>query len=98
MPDGVIDLTAESFGVVLDPGAGTWIVDFWADWCAPCHVLEPVLQDLALDDESIHVGRLDVSLFATVGDRWQVRSLPTLIVFQDGAEVRRLFGPKTKRA
>jgi thioredoxin 1 len=97
MAKAVTTLTAQAFESAVSASAGTWIVDFWAEWCAPCHALAPVLDEIAAEVNAINVGKVDVTEYPEIGDRFDIRSLPTVVVFRDGVEVRRLFGTKTKR-
>jgi thioredoxin len=97
MANAVTTLTAEAFESAISASAGTWIVDFWAGWCAPCHALAPVLDEVAAEVDTINVGKVDVTEYPEIGDRFDIKSLPTVVVFRDGVEVRRLFGTKTKR-
>jgi thioredoxin 1 len=88
-------LTGESFDAAI--ADGTVLVDFWAEWCGPCHALTPVLEELARETTGARVAKVDAAEFPDLAQRFEVTSLPTLIVFRDGEQVKKLFGAKTKR-
>jgi len=88
-------LTAESFAGAI--AEGTVLVDFWAEWCGPCHALTPVLDELSAEGPGAVIAKLDVAEHPEIGERYEVKSLPTLIVFRDGEPVKKLFGVKNKR-
>lgn len=89
-----MELTDATFDAVI--AEGVVLVDFWASWCEPCHSLIPVLHELA-EERSDTVAMVEVSEFPGLGYRFRVASLPTLVVFRDGVEVKKLFGVKNKR-
>lgn len=73
------------------------LVDFWAAWCGPCKMMAPVLNDVAAGlDEGKYVGKVNVEQFQSLAQKFNVRSIPTLILFKDGKEVDRFVGIKTK--
>ncbi len=75
----------------------TVLVDFWADWCMPCKMMLPILNDLSVDlPEGYYVGKLNVEQNQVTAQKYGVRSIPTLILFKDGKEVKRFVGIKKK--
>lgn len=73
------------------------VVDFFASWCGPCKMLAPVLEQLNDEmDEKFVFAKVDIDESLDVAKSFSVMSVPTLIVFKDGAEVRRLIGLRGK--
>ena len=69
------------------------LVDFWANWCGPCRALAPTIQELAKEyNGKALVGKLDVDENPATAERFQVFSIPTMIVFKDAMEAERLVG------
>lgn len=89
--DGFKLLTEENFknGV----GSGLTLVDFYADWCGPCRMLTPVLQEVAKDVAGhATIAKIDIDQAQNTATSYQVTSIPTLILFKDGREIGRLVG------
>jgi thioredoxin len=85
-----------TFGDVVG-SAKPVLVDFTAAWCAPCRVIEPVLEAIADEyRDQLTVAKLDVDESPQTALRYSVMSMPTLILFQDGAEKKRLVGARSK--
>lgn len=77
------------------------LVDFWADWCAPCKMVAPVVEKIAREySDEVKVAKLDVDENQSTASRYNVMSIPTLIIFEDGKEKDRVVGyaPKNKLA
>lgn len=74
------------------------LTDFWAAWCAPCHMIAPLVKEMAKDyDGRLKVAKLDVDQNPNTALRFEVRSIPTLILFKRGKEVERIIGYKSKK-
>ena len=73
------------------------LVDFWAEWCGPCKMISPVLEEIAQEHEGkIRIGKLNIDDNLDVTRRFEVMSIPTLILFKDGEVQARLIGAKPK--
>ncbi len=73
------------------------LVDFWASWCAPCRMMAPVLNDVAVELKgNSHVGKVDIQQFQSLANQFKVRSIPTLILLRNGIEINRFVGIKSK--
>jgi len=73
------------------------LVDFWAEWCAPCRMMAPVLNDVAAElSGKSHVGKVNIEQYQSLAQQFKVRSIPTLILFKDGKEINRFVGGKSK--
>ncbi len=88
-----IEVTDKTFeDVVLNADLPT-VVDFWAVWCGPCKLIAPVLEQLAEEQSGqLQVAKLDVDRNGVTTDQYDVRSIPTLILFKDGQPVERIVG------
>lgn len=74
------------------------LVDFWAEWCGPCRMIAPVVEEVAAEyANQLRVGKLNVDENQAITNRFQVSSIPTLIIFKGGREVERSIGFKTKK-
>ena len=73
------------------------IVDFWAEWCGPCKMMAPILNNVAEElEEGKFVGKVNVEEYQSLAQKFNVRSIPTLILFENGKEINRFVGVKTK--
>ena len=73
------------------------LVDFWAEWCGPCKMIAPTLAEIASEQKGkLAIGKLNVDDNPDTARRFDVMSIPTLLVFKDGQQVKRLVGAKGK--
>ena len=95
MGEHEVDLSSKTFDSFVKKG--TWVIDFWADWCNPCKIMDPHLHKAAAEKKgSVHFGRVDVDSELELADRFEVVSIPTLIFFKDGKQVNRVSGAISK--
>lgn len=89
------ELTEDTFKDAV--ASGVTLVDFWAEWCGPCKMIAPALDELAAEyDGKATVGKVDVDSASNLAQEFSVSSIPTLIVMKDGAEVSRFIGVTSK--
>ena len=77
---------------------GTTLVDFYADWCGPCRMVSPIVDEIAEERSDITVGKVNVDDENSLAMKYGVMSIPTLIVFKDGQEKTRIVGARPKAA
>jgi thioredoxin 1 len=99
MGNNTVDVTDATFeNDVLNSGK-TVLVDFWATWCGPCKMVAPVLDEIAGEHkDSLTVAKLDIDANGKTAQEYQVMSIPTMILFQDGKPVKTIVGAKPKAA
>ena len=97
MSDAIVTLTDATFDENVGAADTPVLVDFWAEWCGPCKMIAPVLEDIAKEHEGkIQIAKLNVDDNPNVARRFEVMSIPTLLVIADGEVKKRLVGAKGK--
>jgi len=95
--DKIITLTDQNFENEVKASQIPILVDFWAEWCAPCRMVAPVLDELAEEfDGKVKIGKLNVDQNRSVAAQYGVMSIPTLILFKNGELVEQMVGAQPK--
>jgi len=93
------DVTDDTFKTEVLEAAQPTLVDFWAEWCAPCKMIAPSVDEIAAEyKDRIRIAKMDIDSSPKTPGGLGIMGIPTLILFKDGAEVERLVGFRTKEA
>ncbi len=97
MAGKLVELTDANFDEEVGASDLPLVVDFWAEWCGPCRMVAPVLEQIAQENEGkVRMAKLNVDDAPGVAQRFDIMSIPTLLVFQDGVAKKRIVGAKGK--
>ena len=97
MAEATFTISDATFDEEIGSSSEPVIVDFWAEWCGPCKMIAPVLDEIATEQAGkVRVAKLNVDDNPDVARRFDVMSIPTLIIFKDGEPQKRLVGAKGK--
>jgi thioredoxin len=91
------ELTEATFAEEVNAATEAMVVDFWAEWCGPCKMVDPILHEIA-DEQAgkLRLAKVNVDEQPGLAQQFNVMSIPTIIVFKDGAEISRVVGAKGK--
>ncbi len=95
--ENVVTVSEDNFESQVVKGNQPALVDFWADWCQPCKMLAPIVEELADEyKDKVLVGKLNVDDNPSIATQFGIRGIPTLLLFKDGQVVQQMVGVKSK--
>jgi thioredoxin 1 len=96
--DKRVVITKDNFATEVEKSAKPVLVDFWAPWCGPCKLIDPLVKELSATNSDIKVAKLNVDDNQALSEKFKVNAIPCLIIIKDGKEVGRHVGALSKEA
>ena len=96
MAGSINEVTDDSFQAEVLESESPILVDFWAPWCAPCRAIAPLLEEIAEDRDDVRIVKLNVDENQITAAQYQILSIPSLILYNNGAEIKRLRPTRSK--
>ena len=94
----VITITDSNFDQEVVKSASPVVVDFWAEWCGPCKMIGPILEEIATEKNgAVKIGKVNVDNNQELSARFQIRAIPTLLFFKDGEVKEQVVGMTSKK-
>ena len=94
----IVTLSTDNFEQEVAKSAQPVLVDFWAEWCGPCKMIAPVLEELAAEKAGqVKIGKVNVDEQQSIAAQYGVRAIPTLLVFHNGQVADQIVGARSKR-
>jgi len=96
--DAIVEITRENFESEVLKSDKPVLVDFWAEWCGPCRMVAPVLDEIATERNNVRIAKVNVDQNQELAMQFQVSSIPTFVLFKDGQVADRMLGAMPKAA
>ncbi len=96
MAHNIVEITDDNFEQSVLQSDKLVVVDFWAEWCGPCRMVGPILEELAAENSNVVIGKMNVDENPEVPTQMGIRNIPTLLFFKGGKVVNKFVGATSK--